>query len=180
MKDSLQGNSLSHFELEVACCRDINPDFFKIFDEKFFQELKNLKILKFNFSDNSVPPEIIDVKFLQNLAILQKLEKLNLNLSRNHIHRWKKFCRVLPTLKKLMHLKLNFYGIALPIDYLSEICNCVIKCDGLESIKIDFRASNNWVQSQYDWGRDITYIDSLISVFRQKFENDPKKLRIWF
>lgn len=178
LREAIFPNNLRSFSLELASCRESNPDFLKIFDEKFFELFAELRKLKLNFSDNSRVPEFLDLTFLSNLIKLQKLEKLKLDLSKNYVQHWKKICSVLPNLKKLKSLKLNFYGIKLSIDYLMKICDSLIKCDGLDFIKVDFRQSDNWIQS--DEGHDIAYIEAMISIFRQKFENDPTKFKIWF
>lgn len=178
LKEALFPNNLKSFCLELASCRELNPDFLKIFDEKFFEMFAELRNFKLNISDNSRVPEVLDLTFLSNLIKLQKVERLSLDLSKNYVQHWKKLCNVLPNLKKLKYLKLNFYGIKLSIDYLMKICDSLIKCDGLDYIKVDFRQSDNWVQS--DEGHDIAYIEAMISIFRQKFENDSSKFKIWF
>ena len=154
-------------------------DFFKIFDEKFFYEIKELKSLKLNFADNSKPPESIDLKFLEKLSNLEKLEKLKLDLSKNYFQHWKKFIRLLPGLKDLVKLNLNFYGCKLSCDYLLELCNALIRCEGLDFIKIDLRYREIRAMSDNDF-KEIAYIEAMIAVFREKFENDKKKFKIWY
>ena len=178
LRESLIPNKLKTFALDLARCRDLNPDFFKIFDERFFNEFKELTSLKLNFSDNSMKPESIDLKFLEKIVKLEKLEKLTLDLSKNYFQHWKKFCRTLPELKKLLRLKLNFFGSQLSQDYILELCNCIIKCHSLEFFKIDLRTSVAWLQSSYF--HEIGYIEAMTSIFRQKFENDTDKFKIWY
>ena len=178
LKESLAGNSLHTLSLQLSRCRDLNPDFFKIFDDRFFHEIRLLKNLKLNFSDNSKPPESIDLKFLEKLSGMEKLEKLKLDLSKNYFQHWKKFIRLLPDLKELKTLDLNFYGCKLANDYLLHLCNSLIRCEGLEYIKIDLRYREIRVLS--DDFKEIAYIEAMTSVFREKFKNDKSRFKIWY
>lgn len=177
LKESLAGNSLHTLSLQLFRCRDLNPDFFKIFDERFFHDIRLLKNLTLNFSDNSKPPESIDLKFLEKLSGMENLEKLKLDLSKNYFQHWKKFIRLLPDLKKLKRLDLNFYGCKLANDYLLHLCNSLIRCD-LEYIKIDLRYREIRVLS--DDFKEIAYIEAMTSVFREKFKNDKPRFKIWY
>lgn len=177
-KESLTGNSLHTLSLQLSRCRDLNPDFFKIFDDRFFHDIRLLKNLKLNFSDNSKPPESIDLKFLEKLSGMEKLEKLKLDLSKNYFQHWKKFIRLLPDLKELKRLDLNFYGCKLANDYLLHLCNSLIRCEGLEYIKIDLRYREIRVLS--DDFKEIAYIEAMTSVFREKFNNEKSKFKIWY
>ena len=178
LKEALIGNKLKVFGLELSQTRDLNPDFFNVFDEKFFTEFKELTSLKLNFSDNSKTPENIDLKFLEKINKLEKLEKLNLDLSKNYFQHWKKLCKLFPDMKNLLKLKLNFYGCRLSIDYTLDLCNSLVRCDNLNYIKLDLRASVTSEQSVIF--HEIAHIEAMVSIFREKFENDPNKFKIWY
>lgn len=178
LKEALFQNKLKVFALELAGSRELSLDFFsKFFDERFFIDFKELKSLKLNLSCNFERPEKFDLKFLQNLLKLKKLEKLSLDFSKNSFKNWKKFCHLLPDLKQLTSLKLNFYGCPLSVENTLEICSCTIRCDELDFFKIDLRPCDFIILKEIS---EIAYIEAMASIFREKFNNDKAKFKIWY
>ena len=163
--------------MELAGCREPTVDIPKFFDEQFFTEFNELTNLKLNFSYAFKGPDKFDLKFLENLLKLKKLEKLDLDFSKNSFKHWKNFCRLLPEMKQLKSLKLNFYGCPLSLQNTLELCNCAIRCDELDFFKIDIRPCDFVVLKSF---HEIAYIESMASIFREKFGNDVTKFKVWY